>query len=302
MQHRIAVIAVLLTVLGAVFGVSATASAAPTGLAIHNVKYGCIADPGHGSIVYVRFNCKTTFTFANPILEGNGIYSLMRINGGVDCLNYDPRNGFVYDDDCIPGDPYELWSFAENEIANLSSGYLYTCNASGNSRLVTLAFEPPGCSEKQYYDQGAWEVVGTSATASPPPPALAVHNVKYGCIADPGHGNVVYVRYTCKTTFTFTNSVLKWNGIYSLMRINGGVDCLNLDPRNGLVYDDDCIPGDAYELWSFASRVIVNGEGGILLTCSPTGNSPLSASAAKLRGSSCTYTALDQSQWLAEAG
>jgi hypothetical protein len=166
MNHRIAVIAALLAALGAVFGVSATAAhaaatlpqPATTHYTIHNVDLGCIADPGHGNVVYVRFTCNTTFTFTNPVTTGGYTWYLLRINGGADCLNFDPGTGFVYADRCIPNDANEMWEHHyANLLGNLASGnaVLATCNDTGNSRLVVIF--PTGCNFSSA-DQYTWEI------------------------------------------------------------------------------------------------------------------------------------------------
>jgi hypothetical protein len=162
MKHRIAVIAAFLAALGAVFGISATAAQASstTHYTIHNVRLGCIADPGHGNVVYVRFNCNTTFTFTNPATTGGYTWYLLRINGGVDCLNFSPSTGFVYADSCIPNDPNEMWEHHyANWLGNLASGntILTTCNDTGNSRLIASQAAPAGCNITSP-DQYTWEI------------------------------------------------------------------------------------------------------------------------------------------------
>jgi hypothetical protein len=155
-KNRVVVIAALLAVLGAVFGVSATTAQASstTHYTIHNLTRGCITDPGHGNVVYVRFNCGTTFTFTNPVTTDGYTWYLLRINGGADCLNYDPGNGFVYNDSCIPNDPNELWEHhSANALGNLAP-YLDTlcigsfcggppalaiCNNTPNARLMIFS-------------------------------------------------------------------------------------------------------------------------------------------------------------------
>jgi hypothetical protein len=151
MKHRIALIVALLTALGALFGISATAAqAAPAHYKITNGLGYCIADPGVGHVVYVRSgsSCNANFTFTNPVNADGHIWYLMRINGGTDCLNYDPANGFVYDNGCRAGDHNELWTYvaAPRELGNLATLHvLDTCNDTDNSRIYASAGIPRGC-------------------------------------------------------------------------------------------------------------------------------------------------------------
>jgi hypothetical protein len=108
---------------------------------------GCIADPGHGNVVYVRFNDNTTLNLVYQETTGGFAWYLLRFNGTNDCLNYDPSNGFVYDDSCISDDLNEMWQHHYgNELVNFASDTaLTTCNNTGNTRLIASSSEPPGC-------------------------------------------------------------------------------------------------------------------------------------------------------------
>jgi hypothetical protein len=109
---------------------------------------GCISDPGHGNVVYVRFNRNTTLNLVyQETTEGYAWY-LLRFNGTNDCLNFSPTTGFVYDDSCISDDPNEMWEHHYgNLLGNLASGNtaLATCKDTGNSRLIESLIAPAGC-------------------------------------------------------------------------------------------------------------------------------------------------------------
>ena len=129
-----------------------------------------------------------------------------------------------------------------------------------------------------------------------------IDNVKFGCIYDPGHGNVVSVSFTiCNTTFTFTNPVTTEGYTWYLLRINGGSDCLNYTPKTGFVYDDSCIPGDSNELWQHHFANLLGNlsqnvhTAAILSTCNATGNSRLIL--APLQPTGCTVALADQYTW-----
>jgi hypothetical protein len=76
------------------------------------------------------------------------------------------------------------------------------------------------------------------------------------CLKDPGERNaVVTSNQPCATTFTFTNGQVDYGQPYYLMRINGGVDCLqvNVNPESDqewAVMDEPCNPGLASQLWT----------------------------------------------------
>jgi hypothetical protein len=170
MKHRIALIATLLAAVAAAFGVPATAAqaatvqpqSATTRYIIHNVRLGCIEDPGHGNVVYVRFTCSTYFNFIDPVTEYGNTWYLLAINGGPDCLNWDPRNGYVYADGCKYKDPYEMWEH-HDKFPNGSSPLrsftymriaLSTCNDTGNSALIVAPI-PARCHIPSM-DQFSW--------------------------------------------------------------------------------------------------------------------------------------------------
>lgn len=176
MKHRIAVIAALLVALGAVYGVSTTAAqaaatlpqSATTPYTIHSVipgshvgGLGCIADPGHGNLVYVRFTCTTTFNLVYQETTAGFAWYLLRYNGTNDCLNYDPDNGFIYDDSCIRNDPSEMWEHHSGDLlvslAN-ESRPLTICNNTGNARLFASPLVPPGCHVTSFA-QLNWEFI-----------------------------------------------------------------------------------------------------------------------------------------------
>jgi hypothetical protein len=173
MKRRIVLVAALLTVLGAVFGASASAAqaattqpqSASTDYIIHNVKLGCIADPGHGNVVYVRFTCTTYVNFIDPVTEYGYTWYLIEMNGDPNtCLNYVPSSFYVGADSCVPNDPNELWEHHEayelvNQTVTLATGYgqLMTCNDTGNSALIAYPLLPARChftSSVQY----SWEI------------------------------------------------------------------------------------------------------------------------------------------------
>jgi hypothetical protein len=179
MKHRIVLIAALLTVLGTVSGASATAAqsataqpqSATTPYYIHNEQLGCIADPGHGNVVYVRFTCTTYVNFIDPETFAGYTWYLIEMNGDpATCLNVAP-DGFYYADSCEPGDIYELF---EHHVADqlgvyapslgINPNILSTCNDTGNSRLTIIPnplpsdfIPPPGCNYTNDV-QWTWEI------------------------------------------------------------------------------------------------------------------------------------------------
>lgn len=111
---------------------------------------GCIGDPGHGNVVYVRFTCTTTFNLVFQETTAGFAWYWLRYNGTNECLNWSPANGFVYDDSCIPDDPNEMWQHHDGDLlGNFANGnnFLVTCNDTGNSRLITNTFMINGCSQ-----------------------------------------------------------------------------------------------------------------------------------------------------------
>jgi hypothetical protein len=156
MKKRIALIAALLAALGSLFGVSATgAQAATTYYYIVNFDGTgfCIQNTSHGKVMVtgsIGPPCATTFTFTNPVVDPTTkfTYYLIRINGGVDCLNYDPFTGWVYDDSCIPGDHNELWQHHNGALLMnyTSNSALAACNDTSNSALYASIFVPSRCS------------------------------------------------------------------------------------------------------------------------------------------------------------
>lgn len=125
---------------------SATPNSDATPYYVCNITLGCIGEPGHGNLVYVRFarNITLNLVYQETVVDA---YYWLRFNGTNECLNYSPATGFVYEDSCQPDDPNEMWEHHNgNLLGNLATGTrLYTCNNSGNARLSASPTTPPGC-------------------------------------------------------------------------------------------------------------------------------------------------------------
>lgn len=92
----------------------------------------CVTPNVHGGIYVIESqdfypNTASTVSYLNKYTtpNGNAWYEIKTRDGG--CLNYDPGSlgagngsGFVYDDGCRPGDPYELWyTHVKGQFINL---------------------------------------------------------------------------------------------------------------------------------------------------------------------------------------
>lgn len=120
---------------------------------------GCISDPGHENVVSVHFNRDTTLNFVDQGTAEGFHWYLLRFNGTNSCLNWSPSTDFVYSDSCVQNDPFEMWASPATYILTNKATYdflgepntepvLYTCNNTGDSRLV-VGLIPSGCSFNQ---------------------------------------------------------------------------------------------------------------------------------------------------------
>jgi hypothetical protein len=151
MKRRLAFVAALLLSPAAVLGLSGTAAQAQTQyyVCLNNGNDVCLTNPGHGYAVYVSGGSTTTFTFTNLYVSGGHNYYLMRINGGVDCLNVSPVDHLVWDDSCVPGDSNELWWHPGDTLQNLGAGLNMTADISV-SDLVYVAGGPANRNTNQW--------------------------------------------------------------------------------------------------------------------------------------------------------
>lgn len=151
MRRRVVVIAAFLATLLAAIGITATSSQASTGDYLENGAGYCLHDTGHNKVMNTSATCITYFTF--PLQAHiNGLnWYFMKINGGPNCLNYDPNNGWVYDDSCQAGDMNEYWQhhYGNDWIDFNSSLPLAACNAT-SSAAIYAATTPLRCASNAY--------------------------------------------------------------------------------------------------------------------------------------------------------
>jgi hypothetical protein len=106
----------------AMVGMPAANANSTYALCLNNDRAYCVNAAAHGDMYWItNYAAVAHISFINEYTTSNGNNWWELTTGGGLCLNWNPRDHYVYSDSCIAGDANELWyNHVAGQLINLA--------------------------------------------------------------------------------------------------------------------------------------------------------------------------------------